>query len=193
MEPLAQPVAEPAGGIGQGLYRDLGVRIGAIDRHPDPGLGQVGGGVHVGDRGEPDPGIGHVALEDLLPLVEAGLTKLDVRRAARDLELSVWDKPAAPCLASRVPYGTEVSVGVLGQVERAEHALRALGFGDLRVRHYDDLARLEVPVADLDLVVARRDAVVAAVRAAGYRYVTLDLEGLRSGNLNDALPRPPSS
>jgi uncharacterized protein len=78
-------------------------------------------------------------------------------------------------------------VGVLGQVERAEAGLRALGLGDLRVRHYDDLARLEVPVAALEDVLARRPEVVAAVRAAGYRYVTLDLEGLRSGNLNAAL------
>ncbi len=118
------------------------------------------------------------------PLVEAGLTKHDVRRAAHQRGLRVWDKPAAPCLASRVPYGRAVSVGVLGRVERAEAALRALGFGDLRVRHYDDLARLEVPVADLDRAVAEREAVVAAVQGAGYRYVTLDLEGLRSGNLN---------
>jgi pyridinium-3,5-biscarboxylic acid mononucleotide sulfurtransferase len=145
-------------------------------------------GVNVDDLGDHRPGQEAAAARGArFPLVEAGLTKLDVRRAARQLDLSVWDRPAAPCLASRVPYGTEVTVGVLGQVERAEHALRALGFDDLRVRHYGDLARLEVPLADLDRVVARRADVVAAVHAAGYRYATLDLEGLRSGNLNDAL------
>ena len=88
------------------------------------------------------------------------------------------------CLASRIPYGTEVSLGLLGQVDRAEAALRRLGLRQLRVRHYGDTARLEVPLADIDAVVTQRDAVVQAVRAQGYRYVTLDLEGFRSGNLN---------
>ena len=91
------------------------------------------------------------------------------------------------CLASRVPYGTPVTMSVLSTVEQAETALRRLGFDDLRVRHYGDLARLEVPLGEIDRLVALRPAVVAAVRAAGYAYVTLDLEGLRSGNLNQAL------
>jgi uncharacterized protein len=99
----------------------------------------------------------------------------------------VWDKPAAACLASRVPYGTPVTLGTLGQVAAAEEGLRALGFRDLRVRHYGDLARLEFAAGDLERAVRDRAPVVAAVRAAGYRYVTLDLEGLRSGNLNQAL------
>jgi uncharacterized protein len=86
-----------------------------------------------------------------------------------------------------VPYGTQVSVGVLGQVERAEAAIRRLGFAELRVRHFDDTARVEVPLADLDRLLAQREGVVAAAHAAGYRSVTLDLEGLRSGKLNDAL------
>ncbi|MET1040741.1 MAG: ATP-dependent sacrificial sulfur transferase LarE, partial [Acidimicrobiales bacterium] len=145
-------------------------------------------GVNVDDLGDHRPGQEAARRRGArFPLVDAGLRKDEIRAAARDLGLAVWDKPAAPCLASRVPYGTEVSVGVLGQVERAEAGLRALGLGDLRVRHYDDLARLEVPVAALEDVLARRPEVVAAVRAAGYRYVTLDLEGLRSGNLNAAL------
>ena len=123
------------------------------------------------------------------PLADAGFTKADVREAARELGLSVWDKPAAACLASRVPYGTPVTLGTLDRVGRAEAAVRALGFADLRVRHYGDLARLEVPVADLPRVLDRRDEVVAALRAAGYLYATVDLEGLRSGNLNAALGR----
>jgi uncharacterized protein len=86
-----------------------------------------------------------------------------------------------------VPYGTEVSVDVLSRVERAEAALHRLGLPAVRVRHYERTARIEVPVAELSAVVARREEVVAAVRAAGYDYVTLDLEGLRSGNLNQAL------
>jgi uncharacterized protein len=125
----------------------------------------------------------------IFPLVEAGLTKDLIRGAARDLGLAVWDKPAAACLASRVPYGTPVTLGTLTQVAQAEEALRALGFRELRVRHYGDLARLELGPGELEAAVGMRSRVVAAVRAAGYRYVTLDLEGLRSGNLNDALTR----
>ena len=119
------------------------------------------------------------------PLVAAGFTKADVRAASRRLGLRTWDKPAAACLASRVPYGTEVTVArARPSVERAEAALRALGFTPGRVRHYGDTARIEVELAELARVVEQRDAVVAGVRAAGYRYVTLDLEGFRSGNLN---------
>jgi len=123
------------------------------------------------------------------PLADAGFTKADVRAAARQLGLPVWDKPAAACLASRIPYGTPVTLGTLDRVGRAEAAVRALGFTDLRVRHYGDLARLEVPLADLHRVLERRSEVVAAVTGAGYLYATLGLEGLRSGNLNAALGR----
>jgi len=104
---------------------------------------------------------------------------------SRHLGLRTWDKPAAACLASRVPYGTEVSVGILSRVDRAEAALHALGFRQLRVRHYDDTARIEVDTADLAAMLAQREAVVAAVKSCGYRYVTVDLEGFRSGNLNE--------
>jgi uncharacterized protein len=119
--------------------------------------------------------------------VDARFTKADVRATAKDLGLEVWDKPAAACLASRVPYGTPVTLGTLGRVAAAEESLHALGYRQLRVRHYGDLARIELDPADLDRVVADRPAVVAAVRAAGYTYVTVDLEGFRSGNLNGAL------
>jgi uncharacterized protein len=147
-------------------------------------------GVNVDDLGDHRPGQAAAAAEGaVFPLVRAGFTKAMVRDASRALGLRTWDKPAAACLASRVPYGTTVTVAVLSRVERAEAALRRLGFVELRVRHYDDTARLEVPVAELARVVDERDGVVAAVRAAGYRYVTLDLEGLRSGNLNQALER----
>jgi uncharacterized protein len=121
------------------------------------------------------------------PLADAGFTKDEVRAAARALGLGNWDKPAAPCLASRIPYGTPVTMGTLSRVEQAEAGIRALGFADLRVRHYGELARIEVPPSDLERLLARRSEVLAAVRAAGYRYVTVDLEGLRSGNLNAAL------
>ena len=145
-------------------------------------------GVNVDDLGDHRPGQ-RAAIDRgaRFPLVEAGLTKDEVRACSRRLGLRTADKPAAACLASRVPYGTEVTVDVLSGVERAEAALRRLGFDDLRIRHYDGTARIEVPIDRLADVVDRRNAVVAAVTASGYRYVTLDLEGLRSGNLNAAL------
>jgi uncharacterized protein len=142
-------------------------------------------GVNLDDLGDHRPG--QKAASDAgarFPLVDAGFTKHHVREASRAMGLRTWDKPAMACLASRIPYGTEVSVGLLTQVDRAESALRRLGFRQLRVRHYGDTARLEVPVDDLPGVLAQRDAVVQAVRGQGYRYVTLDLEGFRSGNLN---------
>ncbi|MGH9247820.1 MAG: ATP-dependent sacrificial sulfur transferase LarE [Acidimicrobiales bacterium] len=148
-------------------------------------------GVNVDDLGDHRPGQRAAAAAGaVFPLVDAGFTKADVRSASKALGLRTWDKPAAACLASRLPYGTEVTVGVLGRIERAERALHGLGFVALRVRHYGDVARLEVPLGDLDRVVVRRAEVVAAVKRAGYRYVTLDLEGLRSGNLNAALVAP---
>ena len=142
-------------------------------------------GVNVDDLDDHRPGQQAAAGRGArFPLVDAGLTKDDVRAISRRLGLRTWDKPAAACLASRVPYGTAVTVGVRGQVERAEAALHRLGFADLRVRHHDEVARIEVPLADLERVLAHRADVIEAVEAAGYRWVTLDLAGLRSGNLN---------
>ena len=150
--------------------------------------GIVALGVNLDDLGDHRPGQRAAAEAGaVFPLVDASFTKAMVRQASKELGLSTWDKPAAACLASRVPYGTSVTVDLLGRVERAEAALRRMGFEDLRVRHYDDTARIEVPIADLASVIDRRVDVVSAVQASGYRYVTLDLEGLRSGNLNAAL------
>jgi uncharacterized protein len=101
--------------------------------------------------------------------------------------LRTWDKPAAACLASRVPYGTPVTVPTLRTVGAAEAALRALGFPECRVRHHGPVARIELPAADLARALARRDDLVAAVSAAGYRFVALDLEGLTSGSMNRLL------
>ena len=145
-------------------------------------------GVNVDDLADHRPGQTVAADRGAsFPMVEAGLTKADVRQHSREMGLRTADKPAAACLASRVPYGTEVTVAVLTSVDRAEAALRRLGFDDLRVRHIDDTARIEVPLDRLADVVERRAEVVAAVAGTGYTYVTLDLEGLRSGNLNLAL------
>jgi uncharacterized protein len=143
-------------------------------------------GVNLDDLGDHRPGQEAAAQRGArFPLVDAGFTKADVRDASRRLGLRTWDKPAAACLASRVPYGTQVTVAVLGRIERAERALHGLGFAELRVRHYGDVARIEVPIDALELVLARRTDVVAAVKSAGYRYATVDLEGFRSGNLNE--------
>lgn len=145
-------------------------------------------GVNVDDLGDHRPGQRAASEAGAqFPLVAAGFTKAGVRAASRQLGLRTWDKPAAACLASRVPYGTEVTVGLLGRLDRAEAALRRLGFAELRVRHYGDTARLELPLDALPRAVQHREAIVEAVKAAGYRYVTLDLEGLRSGNLNHAV------
>jgi len=142
-------------------------------------------GVNVDDLGDHRPGQAAAAeAGGRFPLLEAELTKDDIRSLSRALGLRTWDKPAAACLASRVPYGTPVSLGVLGSVARAESGLRRLGFRQLRVRHYGDLARIETGLDELEHVLAERQAIVDAVHDAGYRYVTLDLEGLRSGNLN---------
>ena len=142
-------------------------------------------GVNVDDLSDHRPGQ-RAAREAgaVFPLVEAGLTKADVRSAAKELGLEVWDKPAAACLASRVPYGTPVTIGTLSRVSRAEEGLRRLGLRQLRVRHYGDLARIEFGPMELEQAFADRDRVVQIVKAAGYQYVTIDLEGFRSGNLN---------
>jgi len=145
-------------------------------------------GVNVDDLGDHRPGQAAAAERGArFPLVEAGFTKADVRGESRRLGLRTWDKPAAACLASRIPYGTPVTVAVLGRVERAEAGLRELGFAEVRVRHYGDVARLELPLDSLERVLLLRQEVVEAVRGAGYRWITLDLEGLRSGNLNQLL------
>lgn len=141
-------------------------------------------GVNRDDLTEHRPGQG-AALERgaVFPLVEANLTKNEVRALSRALGLRTWDKPANACLSSRVPQGTPISLGLMSQVARAESALRTMGFRQLRVRHYGDTARLELGEDDLGRALAHRGEIVAALTALGYRYVTLDLEGLRSGNL----------
>jgi uncharacterized protein len=120
------------------------------------------------------------------PLAELGFTKRDVRAAAAHLGLASHDKPASPCLASRIPYGTEITREILGQVERGEELLRSLGFRQLRVRHHGESARIEVAREELPRLLepGLRERAVAGLKALGYRYVTVDLEGFRSGSLN---------
>ena len=123
------------------------------------------------------------------PLLEAGLTKEEIRALSRERGLATWDKPASACLASRIAYGIEVTPERLERVATAEAFLRALGFGQLRVRVHGDLARVEVPLEDIPRLAAGdlRDRVTAPLRALGFRFVTLDLEGFRSGSMNAML------
>jgi len=148
-------------------------------------LDAIAYGENADDARRPDrPGARAAADHHVLrPLAEVGMTKLAVRTVARALGLSVADKPAAPCLASRIPHHHAVTPAKLRQIERAESALRELGLGDLRVRHHDEVARVELPPDDLVRAVVDplRTQVLAAVRGAGFRFVTLDLAGIQSG------------
>lgn len=147
-------------------------------------------GCNADDLGDHRPG--RVAAAEHFvrsPLVEAGLTKADIRELSRQRGLPTWDKPAMACLSSRIPYGTPVTVEALDQVGAAEAFLRGLGLRQLRVRHHDDVARIEVEPAEIPLVVEHRDRIVTRLNNLGYRYVTVDLAGFRSGSLNEGLPR----
>ncbi len=149
------------------------------------GLDAVAYGENADDALRPDRPGSRAATEHavLRPLADLGLTKADVRTLARDLELPCADKPAAPCLASRIPHFTEVDPAKLAQVERAEHAVRTLGFTDCRVRHHGDVARVELLASELARAVDPdvRERLLAAVRAAGFSFVALDLAGIQSG------------
>ncbi len=141
-------------------------------------------GTNLSDIGEHRPGHRAAGEQNVRsPLLEVGLRKEDVRRYAQALGLPTWDKPASPCLASRVPYGTPVTPEILARVGRAEAALRALGFRELRVRHHGRVARLELAPDELPRAFAERATLVREVRAAGYFHVTLDLDGYRRGGL----------
>jgi len=145
-------------------------------------------GVNLDDLSDHRPG--QRAASELgarFPLVNAGFDKAAVREWSRRLGLRTWDKPAAACLSSRIPYGTPVTLGSLRSIADAEAALGALGFAQLRVRHHGSVARIEVDVDALGDVLARRTEVLDAVRSAGYVYVTLDLAGFRSGSMNETL------
>jgi uncharacterized protein len=148
-------------------------------------------GMNLDDRGEFRPGQRAAEMHGALaPLVDAGLSKQEIRTLAREAGLSLADKPASACLSSRIEYGREVTAENLAQVERAEEALHALGFAQVRVRHHGNLARIEIAREDLPraLTLEALDRLTEAVRGAGFLYVTLDTQGYRSGSMNDVLP-----
>jgi uncharacterized protein len=152
------------------------------------GFRTVADGTNADDRGDWRPGSRAAGEHDVAsPLAELGFTKADIRRSSRARGIPTWEQPSSPCLASRLPYGTAVTLERLRQVERAEAALRALGVaGDLRVRYHDDLARVELGASELGrwLASERSAALCEAVRAAGFERVAIDLSGFRSGSLN---------
>lgn len=123
------------------------------------------------------------------PLIEAGMTKAEIRQLSQALGLPTWNKPASACLASRIPYGTPITPESLGAVEQAEYFLRDLGFRQVRVRHHGTLARIEVSPEEIVRMVepAMRERITEHLRAIGYRYITVDLQGYRTGSLNEML------
>ncbi len=144
-------------------------------------------GANTDDLGDYRPGLRAAAEHGIRhPLVEADLTKSEVRRAAQELGIPTWDKPASACLSSRIAFGVRITVEELSKVGRAERVLKDEGFRQCRVRVHGDVARIEVEAGDLPRLAdaGLRERVLAGIKALGYRYVTLDLEGFRSGSMN---------
>lgn len=162
-----------------GTFKELAAR---------EGLAVIIDGTNADDTGDFRPG--RRAARDhgvRSPLAEAGLTKQEIREWARELDLAVWDKPAAACLSSRVPYGSPVTLEKLTRIDRAESALKALGFRQCRVRDHGTVARVEIEASALPRLFDVREAVVSALKQAGFAYVALDLEGFRSGSMNEVV------
>ena len=145
-------------------------------------------GANTDDIGDYRPGMVAASEHKVRsPMVEAGLTKLDIRAIAKLLDIPIWDKPAQPCLSSRIPYGTPVTIENLSKIEQTEDYLRELGLKNVRARHHDRLCRIEVGEDEIDLAFGHRKEIVSAIKKIGYLWVSLDMSGLRSGSLNDQL------
>jgi pyridinium-3,5-biscarboxylic acid mononucleotide sulfurtransferase len=156
------------------------------------GYAHIAYGANVDDMADWRPG--HQAAKEVgvrSPLYEAGMSKAEIREAARRLGLPNWNKPAAACLSSRIPYGTPVTAATLARIEAAETVLRAEGLRQYRVRHHDSVARIEIPRHEWPVLLAEGvvDRVIQGIKAAGYLYVTLDLQGFRSGSMNEMLKK----
>jgi pyridinium-3,5-biscarboxylic acid mononucleotide sulfurtransferase len=167
---------------------ELFTHLSAIAR--DEGYAHVAYGANVDDMADWRPG--HQAAKEVgvrSPLYEAGMSKAEIREAARQMGLSNWNKPAAACLSSRIPYGTPVTAETLARIEAAEAVLRAEGLRQYRVRHHDTVARIELPREEWPALLADGvlERLIRAIKATGYLYVTLDLQGFRSGSMNEAL------
>ena len=159
-------------------------------RRQQANFAHIAYGMNLDDRGDFRPGQQAAAMHHALaPLVTAQLTKAEIRTLAREAGLSLADKPASACLSSRIEYGRPVTAANLSQVEGAEAALHSLGFPQVRVRHHGELARVEIARADLPRALSLDilDRITAALRPLGFRYVTLDTQGYRTGSMNEAL------
>lgn len=158
-------------------------------RAEELGLACVADGANASDASEHRPGLrASTEVGIIHPFLESGITKQDIRRIARERGLPFWDKPSAACLASRIPYGETITEEKLRMVEAAEAILQGEGFFGIRVRNHGGLARIEVPAGEMPRLVAMRDQVVPLLKKAGFSYVTVDLEGYRSGSMDEVLP-----
>ena len=154
----------------------------------DESISKVANGANTDDLGDYRPGMEAATnFEVVSPLVESGMNKQDIRDLSLKMNLPTWDKPAQPCLSSRIPYGTQVSVEALGMIGKAEKGLRDLGFKIVRVRHYGETARVEIPVVDFDRFEVVRVEASAVVQGAGYAVMEMEPKGFKSGGLNAAL------
>ncbi len=157
-------------------------------RAEELGLSCVADGLNVSDTGEHRPGIRAGNEEGILhPFIEAGITKEDIRAIARDYKLPFWDKPSAACLASRIPYGEEITEEKLSMIEKAEEYLHRLGIRQLRVRFHAGIARIEADDEGMATIFTHKGEVVKVFRKIGFAYVTLDLAGYRSGSMDEVL------
>ena len=174
--------------------RDLFERLISLAR--TRGFAAVVSGANADDAGDFRPGLqAGRELGVRNPLMDAALTKADIRQASRALGLPTWDKPAMACLASRIPYGQKITAENLSRVEQAEYAIKDLGFAQVRVRDHQGVARIEVPSSELDRILRIRQEIIERLRRIGYIYVSLDLQGFRSGSMNEGLSggRPAST
>ena len=146
-------------------------------------------GANADDTGDFRPGLeAGRQLGAVRPLLDAGLTKPEIRAALRAWGIETWNEPSAACLATRIPYGQEITPEKLSRIERSEEVLREMGFGTCRVRDHEGIARIEVPADDVPRAVQQRERITAMLKDLGYAYVTIDLEGFRSGSMNEVLP-----
>ncbi len=158
----------------------------------EEGFDWVANGTNIDDLGDFRPGQNAAKQYGVRsPMVEAQLSKAEIRSLSKTMDLPTWDKPAQACLSSRIPYGTPVSVEALNQIASAEEYLRGLGFGQLRVRHHGSVARIEIPLSDFPALLDEdlRNGITMHFRSIGYSYVTLDLDGFRSGSMNEVLSK----
>jgi uncharacterized protein len=154
----------------------------------EKGITCIADGVNLSDCGDYRPGIKASNEEGIWhPFVEAGISKEDIRELAKQMGLSFWDKPSSACLASRIPYGDQITGANLAMVEMAEDHLKSLGLKQVRVRVHGSVARIEVPEEEMEKVLLSRERIAKELKKAGFKYVALDLQGFRSGSMNEVL------